>query len=146
MRTSVVLPAPFGPSRPKTMPSGTSRSTPARAVVDPNRLTTPATRTAGGAPEVLVASRLSRCCVLTEDLPSVAIVVSAGAVSGGHLIPVICRPACSMRSISGLADRPTQECGESRLLLAACGARAAGYALIPQRHLVLQPEIRFWAR
>src|SRR6478609_5534416 len=48
MRTSVVLPAPFGPSRPKTMPSGTSRSTPARAVVDPNRLTTPATRTAGG--------------------------------------------------------------------------------------------------
>ena len=34
---SVVLPAPFGPSRPKTIPSGTSRSTPASAVVDPNR-------------------------------------------------------------------------------------------------------------
>src|SRR6266849_2929417 len=30
------------------MPSGTSRSTPAKAVVDPNRLTTPATLTAGG--------------------------------------------------------------------------------------------------
>ncbi len=43
---SVVLPAPFGPSRPKTIPSGTSRSTPASAVVDPNRLTTPPTRTA----------------------------------------------------------------------------------------------------
>src|SRR5580765_1152123 len=50
MRMSVVLPAPFGPRRPKTMPSGTSRSTPARAVVDPNRLTTPATLTAGGRP------------------------------------------------------------------------------------------------
>src|SRR4249920_2864216 len=48
MRMSVVLPAPFGPRRPKTMPSGTSRSTPARAVVDPNRLTTPRTPTAGG--------------------------------------------------------------------------------------------------
>src|SRR5204863_6956164 len=57
IRTSVVLPAPFGPSRPKTMPSGTSRSTPARAVVDPNRLTTPSTRTAEG---VLTA----RSCVV----------------------------------------------------------------------------------
>jgi hypothetical protein len=26
-------------------------------------------------------------------------------VSGGHLIPVICRPACSVRSIAGFADR-----------------------------------------
>jgi Family of unknown function (DUF5996) len=35
------------------------------------------------------------------------------------VIQVICRPACSMRSISGFADRPAQECGASRLLLAA---------------------------
>src|SRR5690348_1767382 len=125
MRTSVVLPAPFGPSRPKTMPSGTSRSTPARAVVDPNRLTTPATRTAGGAPEVLVASRLSRCCVLTEDLPSVAIVVSADAVSRGHLIQVICRPAV-FDAFDLRPGRPAQDCDASRLLLAACGVRAAG--------------------
>src|SRR3954447_26166832 len=48
MRTSVVLPAPFGPRRPKTIPSGTSRSTPASAVVEPNRLTTPAALTADG--------------------------------------------------------------------------------------------------
>src|SRR6202022_3155186 len=47
-RTSVVLPAPFGPSNPKTVPSATSRSTPASAVVAPNRLTAPSTRTAGG--------------------------------------------------------------------------------------------------
>jgi hypothetical protein len=45
------------------------------------------------------------CCVLTEDLPSVGIVIAAGAVSGGHMIPVICGPACSMRSILGFADR-----------------------------------------
>src|SRR3954453_5919107 len=57
MRTRGVLPAPFGPRRPKTIPSGTSRSTPARAVVDPNRLTTPSTRTAEG---VLTA----RSCVV----------------------------------------------------------------------------------
>ena len=31
IRTRVVLPAPFGPSSPKTAPSGTSRSTPASA-------------------------------------------------------------------------------------------------------------------
>src|SRR6266568_3132372 len=73
-----------------------------------------------GATEVLVsASRLSRCCVLTEDLPSVGIVVAAGAVSGGHLIPVICRPACSMRSISGFADRP-----KSAVHRGSCSPRA----------------------
>ena len=31
MRTVVVLPAPFGPSRPRTVPSSTTRSTPSRA-------------------------------------------------------------------------------------------------------------------
>jgi hypothetical protein len=54
-----------------------------------------------------------------EDLPSVGIVIAAGVVSGGRLIPAICRPACSMRSISGFADRPAQESGASKLLLAA---------------------------
>ena len=48
MRTRVVLPAPFRPRRPNTIPSGTSRSTPANAVVEPNRFTRPLTRTAGG--------------------------------------------------------------------------------------------------
>jgi hypothetical protein len=47
------------------------------------------------------------------------------------VIPVICRPACSMRSISGLADRPAQECGASRLLLAAWSS-AAGTPLRKQ--------------
>src|SRR5882757_7420354 len=47
MRTSVVLPAPFGPSRPNTIPPGTSSSAPSSATVAPKRSTTPSTRTAG---------------------------------------------------------------------------------------------------
>jgi hypothetical protein len=42
MRTAVVLPAPFGPSRPQTVPDGTSKPTPSSAVVPPKRLTRPA--------------------------------------------------------------------------------------------------------
>ncbi len=34
-RTAVVLPAPFGPSRPRIVPAGTSKETPARAWVSP---------------------------------------------------------------------------------------------------------------
>jgi hypothetical protein len=47
MRTSVVLPAPFGPSRPNTIPAGTCSPAPSSATVAPKRLTTPSTRTAG---------------------------------------------------------------------------------------------------
>src|SRR4051812_27273555 len=47
IRIRVVLPAPFGPSSPKTAPSGTSRSTPPNACVSPKRLATPSTRIAG---------------------------------------------------------------------------------------------------
>src|SRR5687767_4541379 len=41
MRTVVVLPAPFGPSRPYTVPAGTVRSTPSTARVSPKTLTRP---------------------------------------------------------------------------------------------------------
>src|SRR6266702_1996960 len=41
IRTAVVLPAPFGPSTPSTVPGRATRSTPASAVVLPNRLTRP---------------------------------------------------------------------------------------------------------
>src|SRR5258707_6403204 len=67
MRTSVVLPAPFGPRRPNTMPSATSRSTPARAVVDPNRLTTPPTRSAGG--RLRRDPLVSGCLIAPPDVP-----------------------------------------------------------------------------
>src|SRR5207244_3791776 len=39
--TTVVLPAPLGPSTPTTLPVGTSRSTPFSATVSPKRLTRP---------------------------------------------------------------------------------------------------------
>src|SRR5437899_8580842 len=45
-RTSVVLPAPLGPSSANTVPGGTSRSTPASALVAPKLFTKPSTRTA----------------------------------------------------------------------------------------------------
>src|SRR6516225_5955511 len=41
IRTAVVLPAPLGPRRPRTRPCLATRSTPASAVVLPNRLTSP---------------------------------------------------------------------------------------------------------
>ena len=36
IRTIVVLPAPFGPSRAKIVPSATARSTPSSTTVSPN--------------------------------------------------------------------------------------------------------------
>src|SRR2546428_3885585 len=41
--TSVVLPDPFGPIRPRISPAARVRSTPASAATPPNRLTTPRT-------------------------------------------------------------------------------------------------------
>ena len=41
IRSVVVLPAPFGPSRPKTDPAGTSRSSPSSARTAPNRFVRP---------------------------------------------------------------------------------------------------------
>src|SRR5829696_9700461 len=40
MLNAVVLPAPFGPIRPTIWPSGTSRETPSRATIPPNRRVT----------------------------------------------------------------------------------------------------------
>ena len=48
----VDLPAPFGPSRPTQVPSGTSRSRWSTAVSVPKRLTTPCRRRAGTPPRV----------------------------------------------------------------------------------------------
>src|ERR1700689_566174 len=46
MRTAVVLPAPFGPSTPSTVPRGTDRSIPRSARTSPNDLVSPSTRIA----------------------------------------------------------------------------------------------------
>ena len=48
MRTVVVLPAPFGPSTPSTVPGAASSSTPSSARTSPNDLTRPLTSIAGG--------------------------------------------------------------------------------------------------
>src|SRR6266480_148462 len=53
IRTAVVLPAPFGPSSPNTVPCGTSKSTPSRATTCPNRLARSSTTTA---PSAITAS------------------------------------------------------------------------------------------
>src|SRR5438093_849874 len=50
---SVVLPAPFGPIRPVTMPSSTSRSTPWSACTPPNRTSTSATSSSANASHLL---------------------------------------------------------------------------------------------
>src|SRR5690349_13532010 len=46
IRTAVVFPAPFGPSRPRIVPSGTLRSSPSRALVEPNDFRNPSASTA----------------------------------------------------------------------------------------------------
>src|SRR3954468_11229688 len=48
MRTVVVLPAPLGPSTPRTVPGAASSSTPSSARTSPNDLTRPLTSIAGG--------------------------------------------------------------------------------------------------
>jgi hypothetical protein len=51
MWTVVVLPAPFGPRRPKTMPSLSARSIPSTAVTVPKRFVRPSPRVAMTTPE-----------------------------------------------------------------------------------------------
>src|SRR5215831_9538152 len=51
IRTAVVLPAPFGPRTPSTVPCGTDRSIPRSARTSPNDLVRPSARIAG--PEVV---------------------------------------------------------------------------------------------
>ena len=46
IRTAVVLPAPFGPSSPRTDPVATPRSTPSSATTFPNRFEAPSSRSA----------------------------------------------------------------------------------------------------
>lgn len=47
MRTATVLPAPLGPSSPRTVSGGTARSMPASARTEPKDLATPSARMAG---------------------------------------------------------------------------------------------------
>jgi hypothetical protein len=70
-RTAVVLPAPFGPSRPTTLARSTVRSTPSSALVSPKDLCSPSANTAAseGRAEVMAikipsddrGARIRRC-------------------------------------------------------------------------------------
>ena len=62
MRTKVVLPAPFGPSSPRTVPRSTVRLTPVSALVEPNALVIPKTSIMGvpGAGEEFTMMTLPR--------------------------------------------------------------------------------------
>src|SRR5882757_9824309 len=51
IRIVVDLPAPLGPSSPRQIPSGTSRSSPSTAVIAPKRFTTPFSSIAATAAE-----------------------------------------------------------------------------------------------
>src|SRR5579859_1869287 len=81
MRKAVVLPAPFGPRRPSTVPCGTDGSMPRSARTSPNDLVNPSTKIAGAelvgdtCPPVQTASHICGtaprtyrppCCTATE--------------------------------------------------------------------------------
>src|SRR5262245_3189059 len=55
IRTTVVFPAPLGPSSPRTRPSGTSKETPRTASTSPKHLTRPSATIAGAPPFVGVS-------------------------------------------------------------------------------------------
>src|SRR3954469_6862628 len=63
IRSSVVLPAPFGPSSPRTSPAATSRSMPSTARTTPKLLTRPRASTA------LTRGEANRPLLHREDRP-----------------------------------------------------------------------------
>src|SRR5487761_791193 len=72
MRTAVVLPAPFGPRTPRTVPRGTERSIPRSACTSPNDWVRPSTKIAG--PELFCVTSSSRAdrrpCPRAQNLPA----------------------------------------------------------------------------
>src|SRR5829696_4178574 len=110
MRTTVVFPAPLGPSSPSTDPWGTVRSTPARAVVAPKRFARPSTTIAS---------------VMTGTLgpggDSSRPLFAVGATDGGKRgVPCPSRPGVAPELIAGagwsvvrdLVARPDQGGGD----------------------------------
>ena len=80
MRTSVVLPAPLGPSSPSTEPCGIAKLTPSTATVSPKCFTRSMASTAVGAPETAVADlRPSRAVrIMVENLGTASDTVAPG--------------------------------------------------------------------
>src|SRR5262245_53616084 len=88
MCTVVVLPAPFGPSRPKIVPAGTCRSMPSRTTWSPNDLRSPAALIASPAALLGVvivisfSSGLSAACWQRGERAGAGIYGGFSAVSG----------------------------------------------------------------
>src|SRR5262245_56296059 len=66
MRSVVVLPAPFGPRTPNTVPACTDRSMPSTARVSPNVLTRPWVSMAGASGGPCTGERLRSGCGRSE--------------------------------------------------------------------------------
>src|SRR5690348_6735936 len=70
--TAVVFPAPFGPSREKTVPAGTSRSMPSSTVLSPYAFRSPETAIAEVLMRPLSAPPLSRPCHAPDTITDMA--------------------------------------------------------------------------
>jgi hypothetical protein len=105
------------------MPSGTSRSTPARAVVDPNRLTTPATLTAGGRlpPDPLV----SGCSIAAVRT---LLVVETASRDDGQIDVTNVRPVRTQLGLH-VGQRRLDLGDGQRIAYQFCGCRGLGCAL-----------------
>ena len=66
-RSVVVLPAPFGPRKPKTEPLGTVRSSASRAMTSPYRLLSPRTSMAGAQAHLRTAAASEAGCQRSRD-------------------------------------------------------------------------------
>ena len=96
IRTAVVLPAPFGPSRPNTVPAATSRSRPSSASVFPKRLTSPSARIAGRSLQTSSTQQTSVTLNIASGAPTApaprADAQPAAAIPTGQETPVPPRP------------------------------------------------------
>ena len=118
IRTSVVLPAPLGPSRPRTVPSGTTKLTPSTATVSPKCLTRSMASTAVAAPETAVADPIAavvRIMVENLGIASDNVVLASASVRalpGGLVASDHLAPTLGARARSKSSPVPRRRLGE----------------------------------
>src|SRR3984885_12209295 len=123
MRTAVVLPAPFGPSRPSTVPLRTARSTSASALVSPKDFLSPVASIASSVMRPVWAAPLTRHAHLA-GIPRTA----PAGVAGWYLSP------------GGAMDRETVGAYLNRVGVAApAGWDAAALRTLHRAHQLTVP-------